>query len=124
LLIIGLKISFSEDILNQTYSSDELDVILEKSLRIEKNKLANKLFKLEKEKEGSLALFAGRCTLCGECNRQNNENCKNPDKLRHSIESLGGNIEKILKEILDIEIKWIKDYKVPEYLILCFGLLY
>jgi predicted metal-binding protein len=124
LLIIGLKISFNEDILNQTYSSDDLDAILKKSLRIEKNKLVNKLFKLEKEKEGSLALFAGRCTICDECSRQNNENCKHPDKLRHSIESLGGNVEKTLEEILDIELKWIKDYKLPEYLMLCFGLLY
>ncbi|MDL2246505.1 DUF2284 domain-containing protein [Methanobrevibacter sp. OttesenSCG-928-K11] len=124
LTIIGLKISFNEDILNKTYSSGELDNLLKKSLKIEKNKLVDELFKMENEKKDSLALFAGKCTICEECNKINNEKCRNPQKLRHSIESIGGNVEKTLKDILNINLKWIEDYKVPEYLVLCFGLLY
>ncbi|MCC7554139.1 MAG: DUF2284 domain-containing protein [Methanobacteriaceae archaeon] len=124
LLIIGVKISFDDDISNKKYSSDELSNIISKSLRFEKNKLFNKLMQMEKELENSVCLSAGTCNLCKECVRIKNEECIHPDKLRHSMESLGANVQKTIEELLNIKINWINDYKLPKYLTLCGGLLY
>ena len=80
-------------------------------------------YALELENPGSLALSAGKCSLCTECTRPKNEPCRMPDKMRYSIESLGGDVEKALKELFNIKILWEIDGKMPEYYTLCGGLL-
>ena len=122
--IVARKISFKEKIRNKTYTSDELNEILSKSLAIEKNKLLNSLMKMENEFENSVSISIGRCTICKDCSREKNEKCINPEKLRHSMESLGANVNKTITEIFNIEMNWIEDYKLPDYLIICAGLLY
>lgn len=122
--IIGIKIIFDDDIVDKTYSSDELSEIMSKSIRIEKNKLFNRLLEMEKDIEESTSVVAGTCNICNECGRENGEKCRHPDKLRHSVESLGGNVEKTVKELLNLDILWVEDYKLPKYLTLCCGLLH
>lgn len=98
----------------------------EESLRLlEKTKHEMLLYTygLEKENPGSAALSAGKCQLCRECSRSKDEPCRNPGKMRYSIESLGGDVEKTLRELFNIEILWEADGKMPEYYILCGGLL-
>ncbi|WP_409199675.1 DUF2284 domain-containing protein [Methanobrevibacter sp. DSM 116169] len=119
--IIGLKFSFNKELLDKTYSKEELNAFIVKSFRKEKNKLLEEL--LEIENNNSLALSAGLCSLCESCAKINNEECIHKDKLRHSIESLGGDVEKTARELLGLEMKWIEDYKLPEYLILVCGIL-
>lgn len=80
-------------------------------------------YALEKKNPGSTALSAGKCSLCSECSRPKNEPCRMPDKMRYSIESLGGDVEKALRELFGIEILWEVDGKTPEYYTLCGGLL-
>lgn len=122
--IIAIKIIFNKDVSNKTYTSDELNNIIHESIGNEKNKLVNTLVKMENEFEDSVYISLGRCTLCKECSKKNNEKCINPDKLRHSMESLGANVEKTITELLNIEMNWIEEYKLPNYLVICAGLLY
>lgn len=92
-----------------------------KALGEEKEKRLAQL--LEEEKDGTLVLSAGKCDACEKCARENNLPCRKPDKMRYSIESLGGDVVKTAEKYLGKPLLWIKDGKVPEYLTLVFGVL-
>lgn len=79
--------------------------------------------KLEAEIPGSTSLWAGTCDLCKTCARKSGEPCRNPKTLRYSIEALGGDVGKTIKDLFDIEIKWGTGTMLPEYYVLCGGLL-
>ena len=78
---------------------------------------------MEEENAESLALFAGTCNLCRECARISGSPCRNPKKMRHSIESIGGDVGKTVKDLFDIDILWGTKDSLPEYYVLCGGLL-
>ena len=84
-----------------------------KALGEEKEKRLAQL--LEEEKDGTLVLSAGKCDACEKCARENNLPCRKPDKMRYSIESLGGDVVKTAEKYLGKPLLWIKDGKVPEY---------
>lgn len=94
------------------------------ALEREKDILLNELLDLEKKHPGSLALSAGCCTICDEgCNRPDKRPCRHRDKMRYSIESLGGDVAKASERYLDTPLLWIKGGVVPDYLTLVGGLL-
>lgn len=72
------------------------------------------------------ALGAGSCQICGEdnCTRKIGEPCRFPDKMRYSIESLGGNVGLTCSKLLGIRLQWIEEGQVPDYFVLVGGLLY
>ena len=121
LKIIAFKFDFSEEELAKTYSDRELDFILKKFERM-KVKLMNDIYALENE--DSVALFLGRCNLCMKCTREFGMPCKMPFKLRYSIESLGGDVDRTIKDLFGFEIIYASNNKLPEYLIFVGGLLY
>ena len=82
------------------------------------------MYKLEKEYADSLALFLGHCDLCIVCGRVKGENCYYPLKMRHSIESIGGNVDKIIEDLFSFKILWPSKDKLPEYIFYVGGLLY
>lgn len=92
----------------------------------EKRKLSQFLFEKEKEKPGSISLCAGSCDICLNigCTRITGGPCRNPDKMRYSIESLGGNVGLTADKLLGIELKWLNESTIPEYFVLVGGLLY
>lgn len=92
----------------------------------EKHRMSEELYHLEEEKPGSISLCAGSCDLCYEagCTRASGEPCRYPDKMRYSIESLGGNVGLTASKLLGIEIKWMEENALPEYFVLVGGLLY
>lgn len=81
------------------------------------------LLALEREIPGSLALSAGSCTLCAECTRPGGTPCRDPARMRRSIESLGGDVALTAERYLDVPLLWIRDGVLPEYLTLVGGLL-
>ena len=121
LKIIAFKIDFSEEELSQTFPEKELDFILKRFERM-KVKLMNEIYMLENE--DSLGLFLGKCNLCMRCTREFGMPCKIPVKMRYSIESLGGLVDKTVEDIFGFEIQYAHDGKLPEYLIFVGGLLY
>ncbi|MCQ2554304.1 MAG: DUF2284 domain-containing protein [Clostridia bacterium] len=78
---------------------------------------------LEKEHEGSVLLTAGGCHMCESCARKDGLPCRNPELIRYSVESLGGDVGKVVKNLFDIDIKWAAPGEVQEYMVLCGGLL-
>lgn len=84
--------------------------------------LHEEMLKVEKLYENSLFLTMGSCNECEICEKKNNNPCKHPEKMRYSIEALGFDVTKILKDYFDIEIKWAVE-GIPEYYTLLCGLL-
>lgn len=91
-----------------------------------KSELTKQLFEEEEKHEGSRSLSAGSCHICGEdnCSKPLGHPCRYPEKMRYSIESLGGNVGLTASKLLGLELQWIEEGKVPDYFVLVGGLLY
>ena len=76
------------------------------------------------ENEDSLGLYLGKCNMCMRCTREFGAPCKMPFKMRYSLESLGGEVDRAVEDIFGYEILYAHDGKLPEYLIFVGGLLY
>jgi len=90
-----------------------------------KDEMTEKLFAMENDYEGSVSLSAGSCGICGRggCTRPQGSPCRYEEKMRYSIESLGGDVGRTLSRLMGIELEWITEGKMPSYFVLCGGLL-
>ena len=123
LKILACKITFSQESLARTYAKEQYQEILDAVMIPEKEKLSQELLLAEQAHPGSVSLAAGSCRLCpGGCTNPDAP-CRYPDKMRYSIESLGGNVALAAKNLLGVELKWAKDGCLPPYLLLTAGLL-
>lgn len=89
----------------------------------EKEKMLAELWAAEEHRPGSLALSAGSCKLCAQCTRPQGLPCRQPERMRYSIEALGGDVGKTAELYFQKPLQWIKDGEMPEYLTLIGGLL-
>ena len=122
--LTAVKIVFDEEYAGKAFPKQELQGIMEASLEKVKQELSEELFEREKKTPGSTSLSAGSCLLCkGNCGRKENEPCRFPDKMRYSIESLGGNVGLTLSKLMGIELEWMEEGKLPHYFVLVCGLL-
>ena len=93
------------------------------ALMEEKKKYFNLLMMWEKENPGSRMLSAGTCDLCGVCAKESGEPCRHPEKLRYSIEALGGDVEECARRYFHMPVLWGKGGMAPAYYMLVGGLL-
>ncbi|MGF6376431.1 putative metal-binding protein [Clostridiales Family XIII bacterium PM5-7] len=115
LRIIGKKLFFDEhEKADWRTALDQATADFTKELYVEEGKTP-----------GSVCLIAGDCHLCaeGQCTKKQGIPCRHPDKLRYSIEALGGDVGATANDLLDIELLWIKDGIVPDYFALIGGML-
>ncbi len=94
-----------------------------RALYEEKSICLNTLLQWEAAVPGSLALAAGSCSLCSPCARKAGQPCKQPEFMRYSIESLGGDVGLTACRYFGHPLLWINDGVVPEYLMLVGALL-
>ncbi len=85
--------------------------------------LARELLAMEAETPGSLALFAGKCDLCPVCARTEGAPCRIPERMRYSIEALGGDCGGALERYFGETLQWASGNRLPEQIILLGGLL-
>lgn len=123
LKLLASKIVFNEELLQHTYSQEELEQIYSKVLPIEKQNLSNELFLMESDYSGSVSLSAGSCQLCKECSRPSGTSCCHPDTMRYSLESLGANVGHTIRKLMGINLEWIEEGKLPKHFVLVSGLL-
>ena len=90
----------------------------------EKSRMLEMLMELEVSHPGSMALWAGTCDLCPVCAKAEGKPCLMPDKMRHSIEALGGDVGKTAEKYFEYPILWIEGDKLPAYMTLVGGILY
>lgn len=123
--IIGVKITIPEEIAGKVWSAEERRKMIQEMLWEEKRKLSLELYELEKQHPGSVSLGAGTCQLCpeGHCAKKEGKPCRYADKLRYSIESLGGNVGLTVTKYLKQQLEWIEEGRMPHHFILVCGLL-
>lgn len=123
--IVGIKIFLPQEVLSKTYTEERRQELFEMILLPEKEKLNQRLLKMEKEYPGSISLSGGSCQRCEKenCTRRENKSCRFPEKMRYSIESLGGNVGLTVTKYLYEDLLWVEEGKLPEYFILVGGLL-
>lgn len=122
--LLATKIVFDEDTLSKTYTQEEIDAILENVLIPEKQKLSEELFRQEAEIPGSISLSAGSCRLCKNgCSKPLGQPCRFPEKMRYSVEALGGNVGLTIEKLMGIHLEWMEKGRLPHHFVLVSGLL-
>lgn len=80
--------------------------------------LLPRLYEMEREVPGSRC-FTFRCVLCPEgCTRPEGKPCRHPELMRHSLESVGFDIEAMTRELLDIRLEWSQDGSLSRHITL------
>lgn len=80
-------------------------------------KLLDILHDLERKYPGSRGASGGSCKICPKCARIDSLSCRFPERMRNSIESLGFDVSMISKDLLGLELIWMKD-GLPAYQVL------
>ena len=121
--LYGVKMMLDAAMRGLKYEGD-IYYFVKSMIAAEKGRLMQQLWQLERENKGSFCLFAGDCQLCAECAKKRGLPCRNPNLMRYSIESIGGNVQAVTEELLGTKILWVgKDNLVPEYFTLVSALL-
>ena len=123
LKLIAEEIIFDEEYAGKKYEDEELKEIIRNSMGPVKDKRTAELFEEEKKYPGSVSLSAGSCHLCDKCTRPEGLPCKYPEKLRYSIEALGGNVGMTIEKLMGIHIEWMEENTLPSKFVLVCGLL-
>ena len=100
LTLYARKISFPKELTEKTFDAYGLTAQYFEIWNKERRKFFIELMEREQSTPGSLMLAAGCCDECATCARANGAPCIKPDRLRYSIESLGGDVEKTWSFIL------------------------
>lgn len=116
--IIGAKVHINQkELESQNLQAKEIEKQGKIIFSAARREFGNKLFELEKQNKKSTILLAGNCYQCKECTKKQGKPCPYPDKLRYSLESIGFLVSDIVKEVLNDEIQWIQEGKLPTYLL-------
>lgn len=119
LLLYARKLVFRKDRLfpgeRRAFEKEELPKI--------KEAMARELLAMEADRPGSRALFPGRCEWCESCARLAGEPCRFPEKMRYSVESLGGDCGGAIERYFGEKLQWASGNALPEQIILLGGLL-
>ncbi len=84
--------------------------------------LESKLRALEAKLPGSVSLSSGGCNLCDSCTRKSGLPCRQPDKMRYSLDAFGFDLTAITKDMFQLDIIWCRD-RLPKYFTLIHGLI-
>ena len=121
--LVGVKIIFDEETLDKVNTKEKINDYTTKTLKYMKDKIMMELLRVEKRYEGSKSLSAGGCKISHDCSRKNNTHCEHPDMMRYSLESMGFDVGGISSRLLDYELKWATETRLPEYFSLVTGLM-
>ena len=122
--IFGTKIILDDILLNECSDVQQCKETAYQIIREVRRELDGKLLALERQYPNSFAFFAGNCHLCeqGKCTRILKKPCLNPDRTRPSLEAFGFDISKTSSQLLNTDLKWGGQERLPEYLVLVSGL--
>lgn len=121
--IVGVKIVFDEDTLSSINTKEKISSYTNETLHFMKNKIMNEILNLEKLYPNSTSLSAGGCNLCENCSKLKNVQCIHPDLMRYSLESLGFDVGGVSSKLLNFELKWATETRLPDYFSLIAGIM-
>ena len=124
LWLYGEKVPVPEELQQQHFTGGALESESAALLQPVKDRILTHLLSLEAQHPGSMVLSAGSCRLCaGGCARPLGQPCRQPEQMRHSIESLGGDVGWAVSLYLGEELAWGRAGRMPPHYLLLGGLL-
>ena len=120
--ILCAKIILSSHVIAEADMPEKIKTMGWEILLSVKLDMDEKLRQLEKHIPGSVSLSSGGCNLCKVCSRKDGQPCRQPDKMRYSLDAFGFNLTAITKDMFDIDILWCKE-RLPDYFALIHGIL-
>lgn len=120
-----VQIMFEPELLEETYSVDEMQMLMDEVIPVETERLHDYARLQEEQNPGSMCFSSGgACKRCKNgCSRTLDQPCRFPDELRYSVESIGINACKATEELFEFPLLWSMFGKLPEYLTFVNGLL-
>ena len=120
--ILCARIILGNDVITEADTKEKIRAVGWEILLSVKLGMEEKLRRLEKHIPGSVSLSSGGCNLCKECSRKDGQPCRQPDKMRYSLDAFGFDLTAITKDMFDIDILWCKE-RLPDYFTLIHGIL-
>ena len=120
--LLCAKINLEDETIRAADTAEKIKTIGWDIVSTVKRETDERLRKLEGQIPKSLSLSSGGCNLCKSCTRKSGRPCRQPDKMRFSLDAFGFDLTDITKDIFRVDILWCKD-SLPEYFTLIHGLL-
>ena len=116
--LMGTTIEFDEETRAECKTADQSARVGREAMGEVWKTLLPRLYEMEREVPGSRC-FTFRCFLCPEgCSRPLGQPCRHPDRLRHSLESVGFDIVAMTRDLLGIELEWSTDGSLSKHITL------
>ncbi len=120
--VLCAKINLGNRVIREANTPEKIKTVGWEILQSVKLDMEEKLRGLEKHISGSVSLSSGGCSLCKVCSRKNGQPCRQPDKMRYSLDAFGFDLTAITKDMFGIDILWCKE-RLPDYFTLIHGIL-
>ena len=116
--VMGTTIEFDEQTRAACTTADQSRVKSREAINQVMKTLLPQLYEQERQTPGSRC-FTFRCELCPEgCTRPQGKPCRHPDKMRHSLESVGFDLVAVMHDLLGIDLEWSTDGSLPKHITL------
>lgn len=116
--VTGTTIEFDEETRAACKTAEESARVGREAMNEVWKTLLPRLYEMERNVPGSRC-FTFRCVLCPEgCTRPEGKPCRHPDRLRHSLESVGFDIVAMTRDLLGIDLEWSTDGSLSKHITL------
>ena len=120
--VVCAKIVLSSEVIVGADTPEKIKTVGWEILLTVKLDMEEKLRQLERKIPGSISLSSGGCNLCKACSRKDAHPCRQPDRMRYSLDAFGFDLTAITKDMFDIDILWCRE-RLPDYFTLIHGIL-
>lgn len=115
-VLMGTTIEFDEATRAECKTAEQSSAVGHEAMQEVLKTLLPQLYEMERQYPGSRC-FTFRCVLCPEgCTRPQGQPCRHPDLMRHSLESVGFDIEAMTRDLLGFDLEWSTDGSLPKHI--------
>lgn len=116
--LMATVIEFDEQTRADCKTAEQATAVGREAMQEVWNELLPRLYEMERQSPGS-RVFTFRCALCPEgCTRPQGKPCRHPDKIRHSLESVGFDVSAPARDLLGIDLEWSSDGSLVKHITL------
>ena len=114
--VMGATIEFDESVRASCVTAEQSSAMGKQAIDEVCQSLLPRIYEMERKTPGSRC-FTFRCTLCPEgCTRPEGKPCRQPELMRHSLESVGFDLVAVTHDLLGIDLEWSADGKLPKHI--------
>lgn len=120
--LVGVKVIYDAGTIAAADTAVKVRAVTFESLQSVKRRLFEAMLTAEQSQPGSRSFSSGGCHLCAVCTRPEGKLCRQPQKMRYSLDAFGFDLTRIAQDALGIELQWPKS-GLPAYYTLVHALL-